>query len=166
VKITKNTVASFEYTLKNDGGEVLDSSEGGAPLAYIHGNGNLVPGLEKELEGKAVGDEFSVHVAAAEAYGERDDAMIQTVSREQLPTEVDIEVGLQLQAESEGHRHVLTVVGVEGDEIRLDGNHPLAGVPLNFKVKVVDVRDATDEEIEHGHAHGPDGHEGHDGHDH
>lgn len=159
MKITKNTVASLDYTLTNDGGEVLDTSEGRNPLAYIHGNGSLIPGLEKELEGKATGDEFNVRLAAADAYGERDEKMIQTVTRDQMPPGVEIEVGMQLQAESQGGVHILTVMAVEGEEIKLDANHPLAGVPLNFAVKVVEVRDATAEELEHGHAHGPDGHE-------
>ena len=162
VKISKNAVASIEYTLTDDGGTVIDTSDGGTPLAYIHGIGNLIPGLEKELEGKAAGDELKVHLAPTDGYGERDDGMVQSVSRDQMPEGVDIEVGMQLQAESDQGMHVVTVISVQDDEIQLDANHPLAGVPLNFDVKVVEVRDATAEELEHGHVHGADGHEDHD----
>ena len=162
MKIVHQAVASFEYTLTNDEGQVLDTSEGGAPLSYIHGIGNLIPGLEKELEGKGAGDELSVRIPAAEAYGERDEDMVQAVSRDQMPEGVEIEVGMQLQAESDQGMHVVTVVGVDDEQIQLDANHPLAGVPLNFDVKVVEVRDATAEELEHGHVHGADGHEEHE----
>jgi FKBP-type peptidyl-prolyl cis-trans isomerase SlyD len=162
VKIAKNAVTSIEYTLTDDDGSVIDTSEGGTPLAYIHGIGNLIPGLEKELEGKGVGDELKVHITPTDGYGERDDDMVQSVPRDQMPQDVDIEIGMQLQAESDQGMHVVTVVAVEGDEIQLDANHPLAGVALNFDVKVVEVRDATAEELEHGHVHGADGHEDHD----
>jgi FKBP-type peptidyl-prolyl cis-trans isomerase SlyD len=159
VKIAKNAVAALEYTLKNDGGEVLDTSDGRDPLTYLHGAENLIPGLEAELEGKGAGDELSVRIAPADAYGERDEEMMQTVSRDVMPADAEIEVGMQLQAESEGGVHIVTVIGVEGDDIHLDGNHPLAGVALNFQVKVVEVREATSEELEHGHVHGEGGHE-------
>lgn len=159
MKIAKNAVAALEYTLKNDGGEVLDTSDGRDPLTYLHGAENLIPGLEAELEGKGAGDELSVRIAPADAYGERDEEMMQTVSRDVMPADAEIEVGMQLQAESEGGVHIVTVIGVEGDDIHLDGNHPLAGVALNFQVKVVEVREATSEELEHGHVHGEGGHE-------
>jgi FKBP-type peptidyl-prolyl cis-trans isomerase SlyD len=159
VKIAKNCVASLEYTLTNDGGEVLDSSSGQEPLVYIHGNDNLIPGLEKELEGKAAGDELKVHIAPTDAYGERDDGMLLTVARADMPSGMDVEPGMQLQAETEDGVHIVSVLAVEGDEIRLDANHPLAGVPLNFEVKVLEVRDATAEELEHGHVHGAGGHQ-------
>lgn len=159
MKISKNAVASIEYTLTDDGGTVIDTSEGGEPLAYIHGIGNLIPGLEKELEGKGAGDAVKVHIAPEDGYGERDDQMVQSVSRDQMPQGVEIEVGMQLQAESEGGMHVVTVIAVEDDQVQLDANHPLAGVPLNFDVKIVEVRDATAEELEHGHVHGEGGHQ-------
>lgn len=159
MKIAKNAVAALEYTLKNDGGEVLDTSDGRGPLNYLHGAENLIPGLEAELEGKGAGDELSVRIAPTDAYGERDEEMLQTVSRDVMPDDAEIEVGMQLQAESEGGVHIVTVIGVEGDDIHLDGNHPLAGVALNFDVKVVEVREATAEELEHGHVHGEGGHE-------
>ena len=159
MKITKNAVASLAYTLTNDDGEIIDSSDADAPLAYIHGIGSLIPGLEKELEGKLAGDELTVHVAPADAYGERNDEMIHPVPRSQMPPDAELEIGMQLQAESEHGVHIVTVVALEGDTVMLDANHPLAGVALNFEVTVVDVRDATAEELEHGHVHGPDGHD-------
>lgn len=159
MNIAENAVALLEYTLKDDGGDVLDTSEGGAPLAYLHGHGNLIPGLERELEGKAAGDNFSVRIAASDAYGERNDELIHTVPRADLPQDVEIEMGMQLQAESQHGVHIVTVVGLGETEVELDANHPLAGVALNFDVKVVEVRAASAEELEHGHVHGPGGHD-------
>lgn len=161
MQITKNTVASFEYTLKDDSGSVIDTSKGRAPLAYVHGAGSLIPGLEDELEGKQDGDSFQVRIPPERAYGERDERMVQDVPRAELPPEVDIVVGMQFRAESPAGDHIVTVVEVEGESVRLDGNHPLAGVPLNFEVAVVGVRAATPEEVEHGHVHGPGGHHHH-----
>ncbi len=159
MQITKNAVAAIEYELTDDAGEVIDSSKGSAPLSYLHGTGNLIPGLEAELEGKASGDAFKVRIAPEDAYGERHDEMIQDVPRTQFPDGAPLEPGMQFQAEGPGGAHIVTVVGVEGDNVKLDGNHPLAGVPLNFDVKVVEVREATSEELEHGHVHGAGGHE-------
>ena len=157
MQITKHNVASIEYTLTDDGGTVIDTSEGRGPLTYLHGAGNLIPGLEADLEGKSAGDAFKSRIEPANGYGERNDAMIQDVPRSQLPPEVDVQVGMQFQAQGPGGVQVVTVVGVEGDTVKMDGNHPLAGVTLNFDVTVVEVREATAEEIEHGHPHGPDG---------
>lgn len=159
MQIAQNTVALIDYTLTNDAGEVLDSSDGGEPLAYVHGVGAMIPGLEKELEGKAGGDDLEVRIPAAEAYGERNDELVHEVPRSQLPPDAPVEVGVQFQAESPQGMHMLTVVKVEGDTVHMDANHPLAGVPLNFKVSIREVRTATAEEIEHGHVHGPGGHQ-------
>lgn len=159
MKIAKNVVAALEYTLKDDDGTVIDSSTGGPPLQYVHGVGGLIPGLEEELEGKAEGDSLQVRIAPEKGYGEREEAMIQSVPRSQLPADAEITVGTQFQAQSEMGIHIVTVTGVEGDTVQLDANHPLAGVHLNFDVKVVEVRPATEEEISHGHVHGPGGHE-------
>jgi FKBP-type peptidyl-prolyl cis-trans isomerase SlyD len=157
--ITRNKVVRFDYTLTNDASQVLDSSSGGEPLTYLHGTGNIIPGLENALEGKRAGDSLKVRVAAADAYGERDDAMVQQVPREMFEDNQDITVGMQFHSgDNEGHVHVVTVVAVDADSITVDGNHPLAGVPLNFDVTIVDVRDATPEELAHGHVHGPGGH--------
>ena len=156
--IEKDAVALLEYTLKNDSGELLDASEDGQPLAYVHGHDSLIPGLERELEGKRSGDSFEVRIPPEEAYGQRNEELIHAVPRDQLPGEVAVEVGMQLRAESSDGAHIVTVVGIEGDQIMLDPNHPLAGVALNFSVKVAEVREASAEELEHGHVHGPGGH--------
>ena len=159
MQISKNAVATLEYTLTNDSGQVLDSSKGQEPLVYVHGSGMLIPGLEAELEGKTKGDSFRTEIAPENGYGVRDEALVQAVSRAQLPADLEIQVGVQLQAQSEEGTHVVTVTAVEGDQVKLDANHPLAGVTLHFDIEVMDVREATKEELEHGHVHGPGGHE-------
>jgi FKBP-type peptidyl-prolyl cis-trans isomerase SlyD len=159
MQIAKHTVATLEYTLTDESGEVLDASKGREPLAYVHGVGMLIPGLEEELKGKVQGDSLKARIEPDRGYGVRDEAMVQSVPRQQLPDEVEIEVGMQFQAQSEGDVHVVTVVEVEGEEVKLDANHPLAGVTLHFDVEVKEVREATSEEIEHGHVHGPGGHD-------
>ena len=159
MKIAQHTVASFEYALRDDDGELIDSSEQHGPLHYVHGTQSIVPGLESELLGKGAGDEVKVRVPPERGYGLRDERLVQDVSRDQFPPG-DIDVGMQVQAQSEdGDRMILTVVAVAEDSVKLDANHPLAGVALNFEVKVLDVRAASAEEIEHGHVHGPGGHE-------
>ena len=161
MKISANKVATLNYTLTNDQGEVLDQSQDGSFL-YLHGASNIIPGLEKELENKEKGDALTVKVSPQDGYGERDESMIQVVPRNMFEEGHPIEIGLQFHAESpEGHMLTVTVTNVEGDDVTVDGNHPLAGVNLNFDVNVIDVRDASAEEIEHGHAHGPDGHHHH-----
>ncbi len=159
MQITKDAVVTIDYTLRNEGGEVIESSEGRAPLAYIHGIGNIIPGLESALEGKAAGDEVSVNVAPADAYGERVDDLVQAVPKQMFQSEVEPQVGMQFQAMSESGPRVVTVVSVEDETVTVDGNHPLAGMALNFDVKIVEVREATGEELEHGHVHGEGGHE-------
>jgi FKBP-type peptidyl-prolyl cis-trans isomerase SlyD len=160
MQIIKNAVAIIHYTLKNDAGKVIDTTEGSDPLSYLHGAGNIVPGLECELEGKAVGESIEVRVEAKDGYGEKVDDMVQTVPRDKMPAGMELEVGMQLQAQSpEGHAQVVTIVGLTNTDVTLDGNHPLAGVALNFAVEVVEVRKATKEELSHGHVHGPGGHE-------
>lgn len=154
-------VASFHYTLKNGEGEVLDTSTGREPLDYLHGGGNIVPGLERELAGKHVGDKFEAVVAPADGYGERD-GKPQAVDRTAFPAGMPIEVGMMLQAQTpEGDVIPLWVDRVEEERVWVDENHPLAGVTLHFSVEVVRIRDATESELEHGHPHGPDGHHHH-----
>jgi FKBP-type peptidyl-prolyl cis-trans isomerase SlyD len=152
--IADNDVVTFHYTLKGDTDEVIDSSAGGEPLAYLHGHGNIVPGLERELTGKSVGDRLQVRVPAAQGYGEYDGALVQKVPRRALKGIANLRVGLRLQA---GHQAV-TVKHIAGDMITLDGNHPLAGQDLNFDVEITAVRPATEEELAHGHVHGDGGH--------
>lgn len=159
MSITRNKVVRFDYTLTNDSNEVLDSSQGGEPLTYLHGAGNIIPGLENALEGKRAGESLKVHVPAADAYGERDDELVQSVPREMFEDSDGVQVGMQFHSsDAEGNVRVVTVVGLDADSVTVDGNHPLAGVPLNFAVTIVDVRDATAEELAHGHVHGPGGH--------
>jgi len=152
--IEKDRVVSIDYKLQDTEGEVLDSSEGSEPLVYLHGNDNIIAGLEKHLAGKKAGDLVDCLVPAAEAYGLRDDSLVVKVERSEFGPGAEIEVGMQFEAHSEGGAQLVTVVGVEGDEVTIDANHPLAGEDLHFTVKVMDVREATAEELEHGHVHG------------
>ncbi|WP_294946783.1 peptidylprolyl isomerase [Sulfurivirga sp.] len=156
MQVEKDKVVTIEYTLKNDKGEVLDASNGN-PLAYLHGHGQIIPGLEKALEGKQPGDKLTVTVPAAEAYGERHEMLVQEVPRQLFQGVDNIEVGMRFEAQSDQGVHSVEVTKVDGDTITVDGNHPLAGQDLTFDVEIVDVRDATPEELEHGHAHGPGG---------
>lgn len=158
MQIAKHMVVSIDYTLTDNAGNVLDTSEGQGPLSYIQGIGSLIPGLEKALEGKAAGESLAVSVPPEEGYGERDDAMLQAVPRDRFETDAAIEVGMRFQAMSEAGPQVVTVVGVDDENVTIDANHPLAGETLNFAVTVVEVREATPEELDHGHVHGPDGH--------
>ncbi|HHI94529.1 MAG TPA: peptidylprolyl isomerase [Gammaproteobacteria bacterium] len=157
--IAENKVVTLHYTLTDDEGTVIDQSDDGSFL-YLHGASNIIPGLENALTGKASGDELKVTVSPEEGYGERDDARLESVPREMFPADAEIEAGMQFHAEGpEGEMMTVTVAGVEGDTVKIDGNHPLAGVQLNFDVKVIEIRDASAEEVEHGHVHGPDGHQ-------
>jgi FKBP-type peptidyl-prolyl cis-trans isomerase SlyD len=154
MQISQNTVASIEYKLKDADGQVLDTSEGREPLTYLHGAGNLIPGLEQALEGNVPGDSVSVTVDPGEAYGERDDNLIQQVPKTAFEGVEQVEAGMRFQATDEqGQGRIVTVTNVEDDEVTVDANHPLAGHSLNFEVSVVEVREASSEEIEHGHAH-------------
>lgn len=158
MQIAKDLVASIEYTLTDDAGNVIDSSVGGEPLAYLHGAGNIIPGLEDALEGKKAGDTFKVNIAPADGYGEKNDGLMQVVPKEMFQGVDTIEVGMQFHAQTDHGLQVITVAAVEGNNITVDGNHPLAGKNLNFDVKVVDVRAASAEELDHGHVHGAGGH--------
>lgn len=161
MQIAHQKVVSIHYTLTNVDGDIIDSSEGSEPLSYLHGFGNIIPGLENALTGRKVGDRFTVSVAPAEGYGERDDGMIQSVPRNAFQGVDEIQPGMQFQAQSPEGMQLVTVIGVEEDEVILDGNHPMAGLTLNFAVEITDVRDATHEELDHGHVHGPGGHHHH-----
>lgn len=158
MQIAKDKVASLNYTLTNDAGQVLDSSEGRPPLAYVHGVGGLIPGLEKQLEGRVAGDSLRVRLPPEEAYGVRDENAVHKVPRAELPTDAKLEVGVQFHADGPQGSTILTVLAVEDDTVHMDANHPLAGVALNFDVTVIEVREATREELAHGHVHGPGGH--------
>ena len=158
MQIAKNAVVQIHYTLKNDAGEVLDSSEGADPLAYLQGYGNLIAGLEKALEGKKVGDSLTVSIPPEEGYGVRDENLMQDVPRSAFEGVPKVEVGMQFHADSNHGPRTVTVTKVADDTITVDGNHPLADQTLHFAVDIVEVRAATREELSHGHVHGPGGH--------
>jgi FKBP-type peptidyl-prolyl cis-trans isomerase SlyD len=158
MQISNGKVVSIDYTLTDGDKHVIDSSEGGDPLTYLHGVGQLIPGLEKHLDGKVSGDALQVTVEPADGYGVRDDEKINVVPRKAIQGVGDLTVGMQLQA-SNGHGHqVVTITKIDGDDVTIDANHPLAGATLHFDVTVREVRDATEEELDHGHVHGPGGH--------
>jgi FKBP-type peptidyl-prolyl cis-trans isomerase SlyD len=154
MQITKDKVAAIHYTLTDKEGTVIDSSEGREPLQYLHGAGNLIIGMEEGLEGKTKGDKFSLKIAPEKGYGEKDDSLVQRVPRSAFG-EQDIKPGMQFSTNQGG---VVTVTNVGLDAVTVDANHPLAGVELSFAVEVMEVRNATNEEITHGHVHGPGGH--------
>lgn len=156
MQIADRSVACFHYTLTNDAGEVIDSSREREPLTYLHGAGNIVPGLEKAMLGRGVGDSFTVDVAPAEGYGERHEEMLQTVPKSAFQGVADVQPGMQFQASGPQGPFLVTVKSVEGDNVTVDGNHPLAGQTLHFDVEVTEVRAATEEELGHGHVHGAD----------
>lgn len=153
MRIAENTVVAIDYTLSDDDGKVLDSSDGREPLSYLHGAGAIIPGLERELDGKAVGDELQVAIAPEDGYGQRNDALRQQVAREQFVGVDNLAVGMQFQVQTNNGPTVITVVEIGDEIVTVDANHPLAGVTLNFAVTVREVREATAEEIEHGHVH-------------
>ena len=158
--IKQNSVVTMHYTLKDAQGEVLDSSEGQEPLVYLNGAGNIIVGLEEALLGKAIGDEVSAVVSAEKGYGEPLDALIQTVPKEAFGDEVkNVEVGMRFQAETEQGPVPVVVTAMDDTTVTVDGNHPLAGKELHFDVTITEIRDASAEEVEHGHVHGPGGHQ-------
>lgn len=154
MQIAQHKVASIHYTLTDNEGNILDSSAGREPLNYIHGTGNLIPGMEEGLEGKVKGDKFDLKVSPEKGYGVKSDKMLQQVPRSSFGTQ-PVKVGMQFQT---NNGQVVTITKIGLDSITVDGNHPLAGVELNFAVEILDVRSATTEEISHGHVHGPGGH--------
>lgn len=159
MQIEKDTVVTLNYTLKDRLGNVIDESSDGN-FSYLHGAGNIIPGLERELSGKAAGDNFSVEISPEDAYGPHDQSLRRAVSREMFAQNAEVEVGSRFQAESQdGQKFTVTIVEVNGDEVVVDANHPLAGVPLHFQVDVISVRPASDTEIAHGHVHAPGQHD-------
>jgi FKBP-type peptidyl-prolyl cis-trans isomerase SlyD len=160
MEIASQKVVTIAYTLKDDGGQVLDTSVDAEPLVYIQGVGSLVPGLEKALEGRGVGDHVSVSIKPDEGYGVRDEAMIRKIPIRKLP-EGKAQVGAQVRVETDVGPMLLLVLAVQGDYATVDPNHPLAGKTLHFEVDVVGIRDATEEELKHGHVHAPGDHHHH-----
>jgi FKBP-type peptidyl-prolyl cis-trans isomerase SlyD len=162
MKIERGRVVKMHYALRDEQGATIESSEGRPPMAYLHGYGNLIPGLEKALDGCSVGLRTTVTVGPKDAYGEKDPAAVIRAARDDFPKGMKLEPGLEVQAETPDGPITFTVVDVEGDEAVLDANHPLAGMTLTFDIEVLEVRDATPEEISHGHVHGAGGAHGHD----
>jgi FKBP-type peptidyl-prolyl cis-trans isomerase SlyD len=158
MQIGDRTVASFHYTLTDEVGTVIDSSRGREPLAYLHGAGNIVPGLEKEMVGHSAGDRFDVLVSPEEGYGQHEPQLVQVVPREAFQGVDDLQVGMEFQAHTAHGPMSVAIAGINGDEVTVDGNHPLAGKKLHFAIEVTEVRDASLEELSHGHVHGPGGH--------
>lgn len=158
MKIAKDCVAAFHYKLTNDAGDVIDHSEGQEPLYYIQGLGHIIPGLEAQMLEKQVGDKFSATIEAADAYGERREEMVQVVPREQFEKPNELQPGMQFTVETDLGPMMLTISEVLETEVKVDGNHPLAGVRLHFDIEITEVREATEEELAHGHVHGPGGH--------
>lgn len=157
MKVEKDKAVFIHYKLTGDDGEVLDSSEGGAPLGYLHGRSQIIPGLEQELEGREEGDTFEVTIESEDAYGDRTDDLISTVPASLFEGVDEVEVGMQFRADSDQGQRLVTVTDIEGEEVTIDANHPLAGERLNFEVEIQEIRPATDEELNHGHVHGPGG---------
>ncbi|SER04575.1 FKBP-type peptidyl-prolyl cis-trans isomerase SlyD [Solimonas aquatica] len=158
MEIADQRVVVMHYTLTNTQGEVLDSSRGGEPLTYLHGAGNIIPGLEKALVGKQAGDSLNVQVQPAEGYGERREELVQQVPKRAFQGVKDVQPGMSFQAQGQHGPMRVVVTKVLGDMVTIDGNHPLAGEVLNFDVEITEVRAATAEEMQHGHVHGPGGH--------
>ena len=158
MQVSAQKVVHIHYTLTSEEGEVIDSSEGHGPLAYIHGHGNIIPGLENALLGKMAGDKIKVTIPPEEAYGPRDENLIQTVPIDAFHGVDEILPGMQVHTETPNGVELVTVIDVQDGYVSLDGNHPMSGLTLNFDVEVTDVRDATEEELDHGHVHGEGGH--------
>ncbi len=155
--ITENSVVAFAYTLTDDDGAVIDSADTQAPLVYLHGRGQLIPGMEKGLDGRSTGDQFSIVLPPEEAYGIYDENLAGAVPLSAFEGVGEVAEGMQFQMELADGVRAVTVREVTGEHVILDGNHPLAGETLHFDIEVVSVRAATAEELEHGHAHGPGG---------
>jgi FKBP-type peptidyl-prolyl cis-trans isomerase SlyD len=156
--IADDMVVAINYTLKSDGGEVLDSSTDADPLHYLHGHGQIIPGLENALVGKKVGEKFSVTIEPAFGYGDYDPSLVRPLTRDQFPKGSELNVGAAFHVTTtEGYPLMLRITEINGDDITVDANHPLSGKTLFFEVEVRNIRKATATELEHGHAHGPDG---------
>ncbi len=155
MQITKNTVVSIYYSLHDQAGNLLDSNSGKSPLNYIHGLGNLIPGMEEGLEGKSKGDQFKLKISPEKGYGVRNEQLIQQVPVKAFGGQ-PVEAGMQFNTQN---GQLVTVTQVGSESVTVDANHPLAGMDLHFGIEVVDIRQATPEEIEHGHVHGPDTHQ-------
>lgn len=150
MKVTKHKVVTIDYTLLDEDGTVIESSKGTEPFSYVHGIDRIIPGLQTTLEGKSTGDAFTVAIPPDQAYGERKESLVRVVPRARFKASKDLEVGMRFQAPTASGSHIVTAVKIEQDAITVDGNHPLAGAALVFAIAILDVRDATNEELAHG----------------
>ncbi|HTJ53305.1 MAG TPA: peptidylprolyl isomerase [Cyclobacteriaceae bacterium] len=157
MQIGTHKVVSIHYTLRDNDGNIIDSSDGGAPLTYIQGIGNLILGMEEGLEGKSKGDKVDIKVSPEKGYGVRNAELIQQVPKTAFGGQ-EVKPGMQFQAQTGHGTQVVTITEVGTDTVTVDGNHALAGVELNFAVEVMSVREATKDELDHGHVHGEGGH--------
>ncbi len=154
MQIEKDRIVSIGYKLTDDNGKLIEQSSEGKGLNYLHGSGNIIPGLERELEGRKQGEELSVTIPPDQAYGQRNDELVQQVPRSAFDSLDKLDIGMRVQAQdSNGRVITLKVVDIQNDQVTVDGNHPLAGQNLHFDIRVLDVREATSEEIDHGHPH-------------
>ncbi len=153
MQVADNLVISIDYILTNSDNEQLDSSKGQEPLAYLHGANNIVQGLEEALTGKSIGDSFNVTIKPEKAYGLYHEDMQQVTEKSMFEGVENLEVGMMFNADVSHGTGVVTITKIEGDQITIDGNHPLAGETLTFKVNIVDIREATADELKHGHIH-------------
>ena len=159
--IEKDKVVQFHYVLTDDSGVQIEDSRHGEPMAYLHGHDNIIPGLEKALAGHQAGDQFSATIPPAEGYGEREEGMTQRISAKYLKHAGKLRPGMAVTVNTDNGPRAVTIIKVGLKTVDVDGNHPLAGKTLTFAIEITDIRDATEEEISHGHAHGPGGHHHH-----
>jgi FKBP-type peptidyl-prolyl cis-trans isomerase SlyD len=157
MQIAKDSVVSIDFTLTDDKGTEIDSTTGQDPLVYLHGHGSLLPAIEQALEGKSVGDNVSLRLEPEAAYGTRDESQVNMMPLSELPEDEEIVVGMQFHAEEKDGHRLVTISKIDGDQVTVDGNHPLAGQTLSFEIEVADLRAATADELTHGHVHGPGG---------
>ena len=158
MKIEKDKVVLMNYTLTDNEGNVIGSTEGDVPMAYIQGKGNIIPGLEVEMEGKKAGDKFKVNLSAEDAYGKRNQDLLHVVDRSVFQGDEEITIGLRVNIQTSNGDSIAIVSAFDDKTLTLDLNHPLADKDLTFNVEIVEVREASETEIEHGHVHGPGGH--------
>ncbi|TSA39361.1 MAG: peptidylprolyl isomerase [Methylococcaceae bacterium] len=154
MQVADNIAVTIHFTLTDDDGEIIDSSIGEEPMTYLHGSGQVITGLEKALPGKAVGEKFTIRIEPEEAYGVFSEDRIEVIPRDMFDEGDVIEVGMQFEADVAENPAIITIVAVEGDNVTIDSNHPLADVALTFEVEIIGLRPATEEELEHGHVHG------------
>lgn len=158
MKVSLNKVVAIHYTLTNNEGTVLDSSNGRGPLNFIHGLGHLIQGMEEGIDGKEVGNKFQLKVSPEKGYGNYQNEMVQQVPVSAFAGQ-EIKVGMQFEAGTDEQRFLVNIKAIDAVTVTVDGNHPLAGVELNFDIEIMDIREATEEELAHGHVHGPEGHQ-------